>query len=175
LRTRFQVVEGQPVQIIAPTLTLTPVVDLQEIRSIEQETKVKQVATQDSSHPFDLSEDHYCGAPAAVEREGACHALDHASHYLRWLVTESLLPRASSTLPSFLQRESITLPQLPIQYADFALWQRQWLESEGLSTQLAYWKQQLDAAPSAGIAHRLSATCCSNFPWRERNLILPNP
>lgn len=61
------------------------------------------------------------------------------------------------------------LPQLPIQYADFALWQRQWLEGEGLSTQLAYWKQQLDAAPSAGIAHRLSATCCSNFPWRERN------
>jgi len=50
---RFQVVEGQPVQIIAPTLTLTlPVVDLQEIRSIEQETKVKQVATR---HPFDLS------------------------------------------------------------------------------------------------------------------------
>jgi len=46
LRTRFQVVEGQPVQIIAPHLTLTlPVVDLQEIRSIEQETKVKQVAT----------------------------------------------------------------------------------------------------------------------------------
>jgi len=47
------------------------------------------------------------------------------------------------------------LAQLPIQYADFALWQRQWLESEGRSTQLA-WKQQLDAAPSAGIAHRLS-------------------
>jgi len=82
--------------------------------------------------------------------------------------------RASSTLPSFLQRESITLAQLPIQYADFALWQRQWLESEGRSTQPC-WKQQLDAAPSAGIAHRLSATCCSNFPWRERNPDTPQP
>jgi len=100
LRTRFQVVEGQPCKS-SPHLTLT-LPDLQEIRSIEQETKVKQVATQDLAIPSTSAEDTTAGHPAAVER-GACHALDHASHYLRWLVGKSS-SRASSTLPSFLQR-----------------------------------------------------------------------
>ena len=49
---------------------------------------------------------------------------------------------------AFLHDQPSPLPQLPIQYADFAVWQRQWLQGEVLATQLSYWRQQLTGAPA---------------------------
>jgi len=87
-RTRFQVVEGQPVQIIAPP-NFNPASRRSPGDTVNRAGSQGQTGGNPGfSHPFDLSERvTTAGHPAAVER-GACHALDHASHYLRWLVTK---------------------------------------------------------------------------------------
>src|SRR6185312_4603295 len=63
-----------------------------------------------------------------------------------WSVTV-LLRELATLYEAFLAKKSSLLPDLPIQYADFALWQRQWLRDEILEDHLAYWKQQLANAP----------------------------
>jgi non-ribosomal peptide synthetase component F len=59
-----------------------------------------------------------------------------------------LIRELTTLYAAFNQGNTVSLPELPIQYADFAIWQRQWLQAKMLETQLAYWKQQLDGAPS---------------------------
>lgn len=178
LRTCFQVVEGQPMQVIAPTLTLTlPVVDLQEIRSTEQEAKVKQVATQDSSHPFDLTRGPLLRGTLLRLREKE-HVMLLTMHHIisdgwSWKV---FFQELAALYQAFCNRSPSPLPQLPIQYADFALWQRQWLEGKGLSTQLTYWKQQLDAAPPVlGLPTDYPRPAVQTFRGARETLILPQP
>jgi hypothetical protein len=49
---------------------------------------------------------------------------------------------------AFITKTPVGLPALPVQYADYAIWQRHWLQGEVLSTQLAYWRHRLDGASS---------------------------
>ena len=59
------------------------------------------------------------------------------------------LPELRALYEAFTSGKPSPLPDLPIQYADFAVWQRQWLQGDVLADQLAYWKQQLGGAPAA--------------------------
>ncbi|MEJ1932987.1 condensation domain-containing protein, partial [Nostoc sp. NIES-2111] len=145
LRTTFIVVNGEPVQVIgAATRLQLPIIDLQTIPEIEQETEVQRLATLEAQTPFNLETDSLLRV--RLLRLGETnHVLLLTMHHIvsdGW--STGILIHELTTL---YKAEDIgqphNLPELFIQYVDFAVWQRQWLQGEVLNTQLDYWKQKL--------------------------------
>jgi amino acid adenylation domain-containing protein len=150
LRTRFGVVNGVPVQMIdeAPEFTL-PVLDLSTVAEGEREAKARRVATEESQRPFDLSAGPLLRASVLRLSEQEHVLLCTMHHIISDGWSMGVLIRELTTLyEAFAQGESSPLPELGIQYADYAHWQREWLQGEVLEKQLSYWKQQLDGAPA---------------------------
>ena len=149
LRTTFRMLEGQLVQVIAPTLTPPlPVVDLRSLPKTEQEAETRRLATQARSRSFDLSQ----GALLRVmllQLDSSEHVLLLNLHHIicdGWSIGV-LMRELGAIYTAFVNNQPSPLPELPIQYADFADWQREWLQGEVLETQQRYWKQQLDNLP----------------------------
>jgi amino acid adenylation domain-containing protein len=149
LRTTFPMLNGYPVQVIAPTLTLTLlVVDLQALPEVEQSAEVRRLATEEAQRPFDLANGSLLRVTLLKlgQEEHMLLLTMHHIVYDGWSI--GIFIRELVILyEAFSKGAPSPLPELPIQYADFAHWQRQWLQGEVLETQLNYWKQQLAAAP----------------------------
>ncbi|HLO03729.1 MAG TPA: amino acid adenylation domain-containing protein, partial [Symbiobacteriaceae bacterium] len=143
LRTTFGTVDGQPVQRIAPELTVSlPVVDLSGFSPVERPAELARLTTLEARKPFDLQ----CGPLL----RGTLLRLDETEHVLM-LVMHHIVSDGWST-GVLLQElaalyEGRAIPELTVQYPDVALWQRRWLQGEVLSQQLGYWKQQLAGIP----------------------------
>lgn len=150
LRTTFTTVNGQPVQVIAPSLKLSiSVVDCQKIPRLKRETEVRQLVTQQSQQSFDLAQGPLLRAKLLCLSPQE-HILLLVMHHIisdAWSV-EILMQEMASTYKAFLTKSFLPLPDLSIQYKDFAYWQRQGLQGERLQAQLSYWKQQLEDAPT---------------------------
>src|SRR3990172_6659534 len=149
LRTAFPSVEGQPRQVISPGVALTlPVVDLRERPELEREGKVQRKALEEARQPFDLAQGPLLRVKLLRLAE-AEHVLLLTVHHMVFDVwSVGVFRRELATLyQAFSSGKSSPLTELPIQYADFGYWQRQWLQGEVLESQLAYWKQQLDGIP----------------------------
>ncbi|MEH2238951.1 condensation domain-containing protein [Nostoc sp.] len=141
LRTSFSSVKGRPIQVISPNVKLTlPVLELPEATVAE----ALRVATEFAQKPFDLSQPPLLRVQLLYLKPEE-HILLFTMHHIiadGWsigiLIQElaEIYQAISHGLPS-------PLLELPIQYADFADWQRKWLQGEILHTQLDYWKQQL--------------------------------
>nr|UBH04475.1 NosC [Desmonostoc muscorum CCALA 125] len=150
LRTNFRTINEQPVQIITDSLTLSvPIVDLSELPESEREIACQKLATTEANRPFDLASSSLIRA-SVVKLTELEHALVLTIHHIvvdGWSI--GVLMRELATIYSALCNNlSPELPELPIQYADFTIWQRQWLQTEVLQTQLDYWKQLLKNAPT---------------------------
>jgi amino acid adenylation domain-containing protein/non-ribosomal peptide synthase protein (TIGR01720 family) len=150
LRTNFRTINEQPVQVITDSLNLNvPIVDLSELPESEREIACQQLATTEANQPFDLASSPLIRA-SVVKLTEVEHALVLTIHHIvvdGWSI--GVLMRELATIYSAICNHlSPELPELPIQYADFAIWQRQWLQSEVLQTQLDYWKQLLKNAPT---------------------------
>lgn len=143
LRTRFVLVDEQPVQVITPTLTVTlPVVDLQQLT--DPEAEIQRLAAQEAEQPFDLTKGPLLRVTLLKLGETEHILLFTIHHIIFDAWSREVLIRELATLyESFSRGQSALLPELPIQYADFAYWQRQWLQGEVLEQQLTYWKQHL--------------------------------
>jgi amino acid adenylation domain-containing protein len=143
LRTNFQITNGEPVQIIHPDRPLSlPLTDLQSCT--EQTAAVEQQAIALAQTPFNLATDPLLRVHL-LRLAPTQHVILLTLHHIitdGWSM-EILLRELANLYESFSRRSLPSLPALPIQYADFALWQRQWLQGEVLETQLTYWKQQL--------------------------------
>jgi amino acid adenylation domain-containing protein len=149
LRTCFKVVQEQPVQVIAPDLALPmPLVDFTHVPSYEREAAARGCAEREALRCFDLA----CGPLMRVsllrlsDRE---HILLLVVHHIvsdEWSMG-ILLKELAALYEAFSLGLPSPLPELPIQYADFAYWQCQWLSGEVLKQQLGYWKQQLENSP----------------------------
>ncbi len=149
LRTSFKLVESQLVQALAPRLNiLLPVVDLQRLPAAEREIEVLRLTTQEAQRPFDLTQGPLLRVQL-LQLGQTEHVLLLTMHHIvsdGWSI--GVLIRELGVLyTAFATDQPSSLAELPIQYADFAHWQRQWLQGEVLSTQLAYWQQQLDNLP----------------------------
>src|SRR6266545_206780 len=149
LRTRFDAIEGRPVQIIAPAQALPlPLIDLSELPERERETITQQLALEESSRPFDLSIGPLLRI-TLLRLTGEDHVALMTMHHIisdGWSL--GVLTRELTVLyESFSREEPSPLPELPIQYADFAVWQRDWLRDSVLEGQLSYWKRQLADLP----------------------------
>jgi hypothetical protein len=148
LRSAFPVVDGQPRQRLEPSPTLTlPVVDLQPLPEAVQQAEVQRLATAESQQRFDLTQ-----APLVRVRllrlAETEHVLLLTMHHIvadGWSL--GVFWRELAALYSaYTSGNPVPLPALPIQYADFAAWQREWLQGQVLEAQLSYWKQQLAGA-----------------------------
>lgn len=149
LRTTFAMQEGQPVQVIAPARLLSfPVIDLRPIPSGQRQAQVQRLAMAELRRPFDLAQGPLIRATLLLLDRGEHVALLTMHHIIAdgWSI-EVFIREVVSLYAAFMQGTSSPLPDLTIQYADFAHWQRQWLQGEVLEAQLAYWRQQLASAP----------------------------
>ncbi|MBD2607362.1 non-ribosomal peptide synthetase [Scytonema hofmannii FACHB-248] len=146
LRTTFIVSDGQPLQAIAPSLTIPlSVLDLQQLPDDEQEVKAKCIITAEIEHPFDLSSGPLLRVILLVLSETEHILLLNMHHIICDDWSMGVLIRELGTLyAAFAQNQPSPLLELPLQYADFAHWQREWLQGEVLQTQLAYWREQLN-------------------------------
>ncbi|MCP6762150.1 MAG: amino acid adenylation domain-containing protein [Fischerella sp. CENA71] len=149
LRTNFKMVNGVSVQVIADDANVSlSVIDLQHLKEVEQSVEVKRLANQEAKCPFDLSNDPLLRV--TLLRLGAeSHVLLLTIHHIvsdGWSMG-IFIQELSELYQTFCAGKPSQLPELPIQYADFACWQREWLSGEVLETQLNYWKQQLTGAP----------------------------
>ena len=149
LRTTIAIVDGRPVQVVAPFLTLAlPIVDLRDLPETEREAKVQRLATNEAQRPFDLAEGPLVRATVLRLSEDEHVGLLTMHHIVSDGWSTGILIREMAVLyDAFSSDRLASLPELPIQYADFAHWQRDWLQGEVLETQLTYWKQQLLGAP----------------------------
>ncbi|HEY9401291.1 MAG TPA: amino acid adenylation domain-containing protein, partial [Pyrinomonadaceae bacterium] len=149
LRTTFTVVEGQPAQVVAESLRIPmPLVDLSALEGTKREAKVLELGAAESRRPFDLATGPLLRVTLLRLAE-AEHVLLLGMHHIvsdAWSV--GVLARELGAFYAALSEgKQAELPSLPVQYADFAHWQRNWLEGENLESQLAYWKKQLAGAP----------------------------
>ncbi|HYO59283.1 amino acid adenylation domain-containing protein, partial [Archangium sp.] len=149
LRTVFVEREGQPLQLISPSLTLkVSMTDLRAIPEAGREEEISRLAKEEASQPFDLSSGPLLRV-RLLKLEEQSHMLVLTVHHLifdGW--SNAVLYRELAAFyDAFLEGRTPELPPLPIQYADYANWQRQWLQGEVLENQLAYWKEKLRGPP----------------------------
>ncbi len=149
LRTRFSEVEGQPVQVIAAHLPLhLERVDLRALPREEQEQEVRRRAEADARYPFNLHRAPLLRA-SLLTLEGNEHVLLLDLHHSvtdGWSM-DVLYAELAALYRALVQGLPPALPTLALQYADYAVWQRQWAETPVMEQQLAWWKEQLAGAP----------------------------
>ncbi|MCA1568066.1 MAG: amino acid adenylation domain-containing protein [Acidobacteria bacterium] len=150
LRTTFTILDGEPVQVITPTLTLgLPVVDLTDLRGDEQWEELRRRANEYVRQPFDLERGPLVRA-TLLKLSDETHYLLVLMHHIvgdAWSMG-IIMSELSALYRAFLAGEPSPLAELPIQYADFAIWQRERLAADALQRQLDYWKQKLGGAAS---------------------------
>ncbi|MEG3973100.1 amino acid adenylation domain-containing protein [Microcoleus sp. herbarium8] len=150
LRTTFKMMEGQPVQIISPSLTLKlPTVNLSDDLPLsEQKNQIQRIAIEQSQSLFDLAQGPLLRWTLLQIGQQDYVLLVTMHHIICDGWSYGVMMRELAALyEAFSNSKSSPLSELPIQYADFASWQQQSLKGEGLETQIAYWKQKLGNTP----------------------------
>ncbi|MEH1779521.1 MAG: amino acid adenylation domain-containing protein [Nostoc sp.] len=149
LRTTFATMEEKPVQVIIPNLSLNlPTINLEELSEVEQEAEVKKLVIQEIQQPFNLSQAPLLRATLLRLKETE-HILVFTMHHIisdGWSMGV-LTQEVAVLYETFSKRQPSLLSELPIQYVDFAAWQRKRLQGELLQSQISYWKNQLEGAP----------------------------
>jgi len=149
LRTTFIVVDDQPVQVIAPAHMLTiPIIDLRALPADVRATTAQCATSAAAAEPFDLMHGPLFRIQLLWLDESEYILLVALDHIVSDGWSVGILLREIATLyDAFARGQPSPLPELPIQYADFAVWQREWLEGKQLERQLGYWRAQLAGAP----------------------------
>jgi amino acid adenylation domain-containing protein len=149
LRTTVQIVDGEPSQVIAPPHPVTvPLVDLRDLGEADARAEAARLKAETARTPFDLSR-------GPLFR---CLALQHSAENFELLLTQHHIVTDGWSLALFynelrvlygamMRGEQLHLPDVAIQYADYAHWQRRLLESDHLKPQLDYWRRQLQGLP----------------------------
>ncbi|MFK0730724.1 MAG: condensation domain-containing protein, partial [Gloeotrichia echinulata HAB0833] len=150
LRTSIQTVNGRPIQIVHPEVTINiKLVDLQQLLNPQRETFLEQQIQLEAIAPFNLENAPLirCSLLQLSTREYVLLLTMHHIVSDGWSMGV-LISELSSLYQAFCAGVPSPLPELPLQYADFAVWQRQWLNGVVLETQLNYWRSQLHDVPS---------------------------
>jgi amino acid adenylation domain-containing protein len=148
-RTTFDAVDGVPFMVIAPEMEL-PVafVDLSEVASEEQEIAVRRLVEEDARLPFNLKAGPVFRV-SLLRLNPLEHVLLLSSHHIAndgwslWRFVEEM----GAIYGAYCSGKASPLSDLPIQYADYAVWQRNWMSGDLLEKQLSYWKKHLAGAP----------------------------
>ena len=145
LRTRFSLVKNQPVQVITKTdPMMVPLIDLTEQPEPMREAECQRRIQDEANQPFDLQANSQLRAQLLRLKQEE-HVLLVTLHHIitdGWSM-EIFWRELSTFYAAAINDQMVDLRPLPIQYADFAVWQRQWLQGEVLAQQVGYWKNQL--------------------------------
>jgi amino acid adenylation domain-containing protein/FkbM family methyltransferase len=145
LRTTFAIVDGRPVQVInPPTETELAIIDLSDVPEAEREAQARRLAIEEAQRVFDLARGPLWHTGVVRLGETEFMVLFTMHHIISdgWSLSV-LVQEVAALYEAFLHQQASPLPELDIQYADFAHWQRQLLRGEFLEAQLAYWHRQL--------------------------------
>ncbi|HSU16596.1 non-ribosomal peptide synthetase [Longimicrobium sp.] len=151
LRTTFGFQDGNPgpVQVIHPPAPVPlPVVELGQASAAAREREAERQAAAEALRPFDLASGPLLRTlllRLADDDHVLCIGLHHIASDA-WSM-QVLVREVSTLYAAFARGEAPCLPELPVQYADFAVWQRAWLRDESLEAHLSYWRDRLSAAP----------------------------
>ncbi|HET9916460.1 MAG TPA: amino acid adenylation domain-containing protein, partial [Candidatus Binatia bacterium] len=174
LRTVFVTVDDNPVQKILPSLViaLTPI-DLSDHPENDRESALNSLIKQEAERPFDLS--HGPLIRACLWRLAPHdHLLALNLHHIisdGWSMSV-LFGELSALYQGYCAARPASLPELPVQYADYALWQRDWLQGENLDIQLAYWSKQLDSLSTLQLPTNHPRPAVQTYRGASRSLEL---
>ncbi|MCX7595462.1 MAG: condensation domain-containing protein, partial [Fischerella sp.] len=175
LRTNFTSVDGSPVQVIAKSRAIViPAIDLSEWSEADRTVEVQRVITQEAEYPFDLAHDPLLRVTLLRlgEQEYVLLLTLHHIIFDGWSLGV-FIQELTALYKAFSTGTSSPLPELPIQYADYAIWQRQLLQGMVLKTHLDYWKQQLAGAlPVLELPTDRPRSAFSNFPGATQSFSL---
>ena len=176
LRTTFQMVKGSPAQVIAPSLEIRiGTADLSSLPESAREAEARKLALAEIARPFKLQSGPLVRA-LLLKLSDADHVFILSTHHIvsdRWSLgvvwneLTELYEQAVTDKPA-------ELPTLPIQYADYAVWQREMLSGEMLESQLSYWRNNLGGAPaSLDLPTDRPRPARQSFRGGKCNLMLP--
>ena len=149
LRTAFAAVDGEPFQVVRPELRIElPVEDVSDLEPEAREEAVRRLATEAAIEPFDLSR-----APllrTRFVRQGPTESTFIVT--MHHVVSDGwsiglFFQELDAVYIAFARGQPSPLPELPIQYGDYAVWQRERLRGDVLEAQVAFWKRRLADAP----------------------------
>ncbi|MCZ6760270.1 MAG: condensation domain-containing protein, partial [Gemmatimonadetes bacterium] len=150
IRTTFAVVDGELRQVVAPSLTVAlPVDDLSGLPGEERDAEAHRLVAEAARRPFDLEQGPLLRAKLLKLGEEE-HILVLTMHHIitDGRSSEIFNREMEAVYEAFSTGKPSPLPDLPIQYADYAIWQRRAMQGEALKSELAYWRRRLDGAPS---------------------------
>lgn len=165
LRTVFAVKDGQPIQVVTePRCEKLAPEDLTALEPSEREAQAVRIATEEADIPFDLKKGPLFRT-RLLRLSDDEHVLIISRHHIIFDIWshEVLNKELVMLYEAFAGNRPSPLPELEIQYGDFAVWQRQWLESDNLKPLLDYWKKQLAGAPVLNLPADRPATDVSSY------------
>ncbi|TQF10664.1 amino acid adenylation domain-containing protein, partial [Myxococcus llanfairpwllgwyngyllgogerychwyrndrobwllllantysiliogogogochensis] len=151
LRTHFAIHEGQPVQHVQLDFRLEmPLIDLSALPQQERDAEAQRLAAAEAVRPFDLARGPVVRA-SLLRLDASEHQLLVTVHHIAsdgWSIAV-MVRELAAFYRQFSGGEPAQLAPLPIQYADFSVWQRQWLQGDVLASEIAWWRNQLAGASPA--------------------------
>jgi amino acid adenylation domain-containing protein len=174
LRTTFTTDNGVPIQVIAANKQITiEAIDLQEISETEPANLVKQWVSSEAQRPFNLATDSLVRVKL-LRLSSESHVLMFNIHHIvfdGWSMGV-FWQELSALYKAFSGGENSPLAELPIQYADYALWQREWLKGNVLQSQLNYWQEQLKDVTPLELPYDNPRPSVPSFTGKKNSLIL---
>ncbi|MFL6194096.1 MAG: non-ribosomal peptide synthase/polyketide synthase [Thermoanaerobaculia bacterium] len=175
LRTRFPAVEDRPAQVVDPPRPLLlPCVDLGKLPGEARRIEAERLTGEEARRPYDLARGPLLRA-TLLRLENGEHLLLVTLHHViadGWSV--GVLHRELAALyPAFAAGRPSPLPEPPVQYGDFTLWQREWLRGEILETELAYWRRRLADLPPLELPADRPRPAARTFRGATQRSLLP--
>ncbi|MCG5057488.1 MAG: hypothetical protein KA714_05650 [Limnoraphis sp. WC205] len=175
LRTTFNSIQNnQPQQSISSHFTLNiPIIDLQILSENHPDSEAKRLAKQEAKNYFNLNKDQLIRVTLLKLSETKFILLLTLHHIIAdgWS-RGVLLKEFSAIYKAFSEQKPSPLPELKIQYVDFAIWQQQWLTGEELKTQLSYWKQKLKNLTTLNLPTDYPRPVTQSFRGKTQSLTL---
>jgi amino acid adenylation domain-containing protein len=183
LRTSFAMVDGQLMQAISPSLTIPlPIIDLRNVESQKRLAQVQQLVTQEAKRPFHLTTGQLLRVKLVQLDEAEYLLLLNLHHIIADGWSVGVLIKELGVLYTALiedKQSLLPLQELPIQYADFAQWQREWLQALGasgyspLQIQLNYWREQLQNLSVLNLATDRPRPAVPTYRGKRQFIELP--
>ena len=174
LRTCFPVINGEPRQQILTTQPLEfPLDDLSSLPASQREVAMQELIRDEASAPFTLESGPLFRA-RLLRLAAEEHVLSLNTHHIvsdGWSIGV-LINELTILYTAYVQEQPSPLAELPIQYADYAIWQRQRLQGEVLQEQLQYWREQLQEAPALELPTDHPRPAVQSFRGRRHSVVL---
>ena len=174
LRTTFSIVDGQPVQVVSSSLSLPlSVVEIGDHSETEREAEAQRLVAEEAQRPFDFARGPLLRAKL-LRLDNDDHVLLVTMHHIvsdGWSMGV-FFSELSALYEAFCEGKPSPLRELPIQYADYAVWQRDWLQGAVLEKQLSYWRKHLEGIATLQLTTDHPRPAVQSYRGARQSLVL---